>query len=185
MEKTLYLTFDDGPDAQYTEQILSLLRRKNCKATFFCVAERAKAHRSTVEQMVKEGHAIGNHSLDHRYRYYFASDARLENWILDADKMLTEIAGIKPIGFRPPAGVVTPPLKRVLARTRIPLVMWSHRFFDGVFSLSLSRLLRAASSAPNGAIFLLHDRGVGKDIPMFEKFLDLSRAQGISFHAIS
>lgn len=59
------LTFDDGPDPHSTPRILATLRQRHVKATFFVVGSRVEEHPGLVRQIVKEGHAIGNHSYDH------------------------------------------------------------------------------------------------------------------------
>ena len=62
--KSLYLTFDDGPDPNLTGDILNLLDSSNSKATFFVIANRALEYKSLIKKILDEGHAIGNHSLD-------------------------------------------------------------------------------------------------------------------------
>lgn len=59
------LTFDDGPDATWTPQILDILKQKGVKATFFIVGENGEANPSLVKQIVGEGHDLGNHSYTH------------------------------------------------------------------------------------------------------------------------
>jgi len=63
--KTLYLTFDDGPDSKYTEQLLDLLKAHNIRATFFTVVKSAMENESIINRMVREGHVIGVHSYNH------------------------------------------------------------------------------------------------------------------------
>jgi len=60
--KSIALTFDDVPDPRFTPQLLDVLRRYHVKATFFVVGSRAKKHPDLVARIVREGHAIGNHS---------------------------------------------------------------------------------------------------------------------------
>src|SRR5262249_31521864 len=71
--RALYLTFDDGPFPPCTEEVLAVLAALEAKATFFLIAERAESHPSLVKRLLDEGHAIGNHSLDHRYQPFFSS----------------------------------------------------------------------------------------------------------------
>ncbi len=63
--KTVALTFDDGPDARWTPEILKILKQENVPATFFVIGEKALVHRDLLKQMVREGHDIGNHSYTH------------------------------------------------------------------------------------------------------------------------
>jgi len=59
------LTFDDGPDAEWTPPILNILRDKHVKATFFVIGENAEANPGLVERILREGHEIGNHTFTH------------------------------------------------------------------------------------------------------------------------
>jgi peptidoglycan-N-acetylglucosamine deacetylase len=59
------LTFDDGPDPEYTPQLLDILEKYQARATFFMVGEAAHAHPELVRRVAQAGHAIGNHSWDH------------------------------------------------------------------------------------------------------------------------
>ncbi|HMD02267.1 MAG TPA: polysaccharide deacetylase family protein, partial [Candidatus Baltobacteraceae bacterium] len=61
------LTFDDGPNAPYTERILDVLRRERVHATFFVVGRAVAAYPRTVRRIVREGHVLGNHSWDHAH----------------------------------------------------------------------------------------------------------------------
>jgi cellulose synthase/poly-beta-1,6-N-acetylglucosamine synthase-like glycosyltransferase/peptidoglycan/xylan/chitin deacetylase (PgdA/CDA1 family)/spore germination protein YaaH len=59
------LTFDDGPDAQWTPQILDILKEKNVKATFFVIGENAESNPGLVQRILAEGHELGNHTYTH------------------------------------------------------------------------------------------------------------------------
>ncbi len=63
--KQLALTFDDGPDPEWTPQILDILKREHAPATFFVIGENALTQRSLLERMVAEGHEIGSHTYTH------------------------------------------------------------------------------------------------------------------------
>lgn len=74
-DKTAYLTFDDGP-SDWTDEILDVLKKENVKVTFFISADWAphstrenndfKRYRNTLIRIIKEGHSLGNHTIDHR-----------------------------------------------------------------------------------------------------------------------
>jgi peptidoglycan/xylan/chitin deacetylase (PgdA/CDA1 family) len=61
-DRALYLTFDDGPDPQYTPQLLDLLAANEARASFFLLGEEVERHPGIVERMVADGHLLGNHS---------------------------------------------------------------------------------------------------------------------------
>jgi peptidoglycan-N-acetylglucosamine deacetylase len=64
-ESVAALTFDDGPDPEYTPQLLTILERYGAQATFFMIGKAAQAHPELVRRVAQAGHAIGNHSWDH------------------------------------------------------------------------------------------------------------------------
>ena len=61
-DKYLYLTFDEGYEAGYTEQILKTLKENDVKATFFITAHYLNTQEELVKQMIDEGHIVGNHT---------------------------------------------------------------------------------------------------------------------------
>ena len=64
-KKLLALTFDDGPDAKWTPEILDVLKREHAPATFFIVGENALTQRPLLQRMILEGHEIGSHTYTH------------------------------------------------------------------------------------------------------------------------
>ncbi len=65
-EKKIALTFDDGPNEPYTSEILKILKDNNVHATFFMVGKNVEMYPDAARAIVAEGHAIGNHTYDHR-----------------------------------------------------------------------------------------------------------------------
>ena len=64
-KKSIYLTFDDGPTPRVTDWVLSTLKSYNAKATFFCIGNNVKKHPEIFQNILEEGHAIGNHTFHH------------------------------------------------------------------------------------------------------------------------
>jgi peptidoglycan/xylan/chitin deacetylase (PgdA/CDA1 family) len=99
-ESVVALTFDDGPDSNYTPRLLDILQRHNAHATFFCVGKAAELHPQIVRRTAEAGHAIGNHSWDHPS---FPTISRRER--RRQIQMCQEV--LRPYGgqlFRPPFG---------------------------------------------------------------------------------
>lgn len=186
----VYLTFDDGPDPGCTPAVLDCLEKHGAHATFFLVAEKARASRygGLGARLAHAGHAIGNHSLDHRYGPFFSSKKRMLDWIAQADTQLTALFGRAPVAFRSPAGVRTPPLNWALKRLGIPLVHWSVRFYDTRFGFPRNTATSKADRLATGDIILLHDTHAGGRRTEFLHSLDLflrtARARGLSFRAL-
>ncbi len=166
-QRQVYLTFDDGPDPFSTPRVLDVLAEFQAHATFFLIAEKASAQPQLVQRILQAGHSIGNHSLDHRYGIFFQGSAALKNWIEQSEREFVAMGLPERVGFRPPAGVVTPPLHRALRELNEPLVLWNERFYDTVIPWSAARARRSAVRLREGSIVLLHDRQREKRIDSF------------------
>ena len=182
--KKIFLTFDDGPDAVGTPRVLDILANKKAHATFFLVAEKLAAERKLVERIQREGHALGNHSLDHGYQNFFRSAERIKNWIEQGREKFTDVGALDLVGFRPPAGVITPKLIRALDELNEPLVLWTQRFFDSIIPWNPVCATWRAKYLPGGSIVLLHDRQSAQRISGFcstlGNFIDLLRERGFT-----
>ena len=97
------LTFDDGPNEPYTSQILNVLRQNHVRATFFMVGENVEKYPQTAREIVREGHAIGNHSYTHT-NCLFDTNSRVRREILKTEKVIEETTGQRTCLFRPPFG---------------------------------------------------------------------------------
>jgi len=65
VEKEIFLTFDDGPVPGPTEFVLDQLEKARAKATFFCIGDNVAKHPAIFQNVVSQGHAIGNHTFNH------------------------------------------------------------------------------------------------------------------------
>lgn len=149
------LTFDDGPDPETTPRVLAALGRH--RATFFVVGEKARAHPELIRAIRAAGHQVALHGERHCWRA-MVGPARARRQILAGRQALHEL-GVDDGGFfRPPYGLMVPPLAESLRRTGSTAVGWSLRSLDavrsgdpGVFAARLAARVR------NGDIVLLHD----------------------------
>jgi peptidoglycan/xylan/chitin deacetylase (PgdA/CDA1 family) len=151
------LTIDDGPDPAVTPQVLELLDRYGIKATFFCVGRKAAQYPELCRDIVHRGHAVENHSQQHRHNFSLLGPRGFMREIGAAQDTLTRITGQHPMFFRAPAGLRNPFLDPVLTRLSLRLASWSVRGFDtreGNAETIGHRLLRGLRP---GAILLLHD----------------------------
>ncbi|EIT85986.1 polysaccharide deacetylase [Fictibacillus macauensis ZFHKF-1] len=157
MNAEIALTFDDGPDPIYTEQLLDLLKEYDAKATFFVVGERAQRYPVLLQRMIKEGHSIGIHHYHHS-NSWFLTPWKLRQEIEQCAKVITEATGKKPVYYRPPFGRFNMTSMHVAKEYHI--VMWSSIHQDWKVSQGKERLYASLSNdlAP-GTIYLLHDNG--------------------------
>jgi peptidoglycan/xylan/chitin deacetylase (PgdA/CDA1 family) len=151
------LTIDDGPDPLVTPQVLDLLDRFNCKATFFCIGERIAAHSDIARDIARRGHQIANHTQHHPSSFSLMGPGGMRREIAQAQNAIAAVTGEPPQYFRAPAGLRNPFLEPVLRARNLQLVSWTRRGFDTVTNdpgLVLARLTRNLGA---GDILLLHD----------------------------
>lgn len=154
----VFLTFDDGPVPGITEAVLNILEKHQVKATFFVVAEKAAEQRDIIEKMIRNGHGIGNHSLNHSFRPFFAGRKTMVEWISSAEKILQNLTGAESVGWRSPAGIQTPPLHDALNLLKMPLIHWNIRYFDTVKTWTWKSAEQSLPKIKPGSIVLLHDK---------------------------
>ncbi len=151
------ITIDDGPDPHVTPAVLDLLDELQAQATFFCIGAHAQRHPALAREIVRRGHALGNHSQHHRHHFSLMGPAQLRREIGAAQATLEDITGVCPRFFRAPAGLRNLFLDPVLHELGLRLASWTRRGFDtrtGDAGLVLRRLTRHLGA---GDILLLHD----------------------------
>ena len=186
-EKVLYLTFDDGPHEHCTPKVLHLLSHHHVHATFFVVAEALRRNLSLGHSIVAHGHNVGNHSLDHKYHYFFLNDRYLMNWVGQARDFIEQALQVRTIGFRSPFGIRTPHLGMALRELQYPLVHWNQRFFDTQRGLPRTIIFNRIPQIRSGDILLLHDTHSKHHQSFFdglELLLINAQKAGFSFKAI-
>ncbi len=164
----VWLTVDDGPDPHDTPRLLDLFdAHDGARATFFLRGDRARAHPALVEEIVRRGHGIGNHTLNHpQATFWCLGPGRLEREIGGCSDVLREITGNAPTLFRAPVGHVNPFVHRAAARHGMRLLGWSARGFDGVDRHAADPAMvvaRILDGLRPGEIILLHEGRRGTD----------------------
>lgn len=101
--RTVYLTFDDGP-SQLTPKVLDILRDEGVEATFFVLGEQAEARPELVRRIVEEGHALGNHTYNHRYKELYSDFSAFWEQVLKTENVLEAITGERHRLLRAPGG---------------------------------------------------------------------------------
>lgn len=105
-QKICYLTFDDGPDAQVTTEILDILKEYDVKATFFVAYRDGNEEKELYKRIAEDGHTIGAHTASHNYtKIYSSVDAYLKDFNRISNH-IEKYAGIKPEIFRFPGGSI-------------------------------------------------------------------------------
>ena len=155
--RVVWLTIDDGPSAQ-TAAILDLLDAHAARATFFVVGQRAAARPELVREIVRRGHALGNHSATHPQAWFWAlPPARMRAEIARTQAVLAQLTGVAPRWFRAVVGMANPFVAAELKRHGLARVAWSARGFDAVAADPAAVVARIERGLRPGAIVLLHE----------------------------
>ena len=178
-EKVIYLTFDDGPEKNLTPEVLKILDNYKAKATFFCVGENSIKNPEIILQIIKAGHAIGNHSYSHLKGYR----TNTEEFINDIKKC-SEILNTKL--FRPPYGRITRNQIKKL-KEDYKIIMWS--VIPGDFDNKVSKellLKRSIKYTKRGTIIVFHDNIKTKEkvLHALPRFLEYFINKGYKFERI-
>ncbi|OUS77819.1 polysaccharide deacetylase family protein [Paenibacillus sp. MY03] len=190
-EREIALTFDDGPDPQYTPQLLDLLARFDAKATFFVVGSHAEQHPELLRRMEAEGHIIGIHNYVHKSNWVMRPRT-VKRQIERTNDIIEQATGKRAIYYRPPWGIVNVFDYSNLGYLHI--ILWSALFGDWRKRLGAERLKkRMMKKLRPGEVLLLHDcgrtLGADQDAPRnmliaLESYLEEAKARGFQFVGI-
>lgn len=156
----LALTFDDGPDPEFTPGILELLDRHGVKATFFAMGYNATEHASLLREVVAAGHEIGSHGWAHLNLTRISAPETYEE-IETGKKAVEDIVQVPVKLFRPPYGRFDEAAVRFLASKRDDMIVWSLTRGELGWTDPEQIAAHVARMAAPGEILMLHD-GIGR-----------------------
>ncbi|ARD47150.1 hypothetical protein SporoP37_02740 [Sporosarcina sp. P37] len=179
-DKKIALTFDDGPDPNYTMKILNILEKYDAKATFFMLGNRVNLYPSIAKEVADAGHEIGNHSWNHP-SLTDVTDDELQSEVHDTSEIIWEVIGKPATVFRPPYGAVD---NRVRESTKLPVVLWNLDTLDWDHHDPELMLEHVQKDSRNGSIILMHD--IHKSTADgLEAILESLKSQGYKFVTVS
>jgi peptidoglycan-N-acetylglucosamine deacetylase len=152
------ITFDDGPVADNTERVLTILKEHNAKATFFCIGKNVQALPLLAKQIHIEGHIIANHSFYHGALFDLQSTKKMSDELVKTNQSIANATGFTPRFFRPPYGITNPLLANAVKGMDFVAVGWSVRSFDTIAKSKEKLFNRITKNLKAGDIILLHDR---------------------------
>ena len=160
LEKTIYLTFDDGPIPEVTPWVLKTLKAYNAKATFFCIGDNIQMHPDIFAGLKADGHTIGNHTQNHLKGWAVADVTYIDNIRQCSQWMESDL-------FRPPYGRIKRSQIREIQNGKFKIqdrdqafkiIMWD--VLSGDFDTQLSPekcLQNVLKKTTNGSIIVFHD----------------------------
>lgn len=186
--KGILLTFDDGPNPEYTPRLLDLLKEYDVKACFFVVGSKVKQYPAIVKRMAEDGHIIGIHHYKH-VSSWILTPWQLKKQLAMTEKVINEYTNESVAFYRPPWGHFN--LATPFVSKKYIVMVWSNLFWDWNIEKSKDTLLNGLRKVTeDGSIVLLHDCGktLGADekAPQFmlqnlEAFLSESKQNGTKF----
>lgn len=154
------LTFDDGPDPDFTPRILDVLDEHGVKATFFSLGYNAQRHPALLREVVAAGHEIGSHGWRH-LNLAEISPAETRREIEHGTGLVEEQAQIPVNVFRPPYGRFNETAVRLLAERRQDMFVWSVTRGELTWTHADHIAAHISSETKRGDIINLHD-GIGR-----------------------
>ena len=149
-QKTVYLTFDDGPIPGITPWVLDLLDKYNIRATFFCVGDNVRKHPDIYKMVLDRGHRVGNHTFNHIQGIRKFSKRYLENTRLASEYIQSDL-------FRPPHGHMRMPQFFTLRRY-YQIVMWDVVTRDYSKLMTPEQVFESVKKyTRDGSVIVFHD----------------------------
>jgi cellulose synthase/poly-beta-1,6-N-acetylglucosamine synthase-like glycosyltransferase/peptidoglycan/xylan/chitin deacetylase (PgdA/CDA1 family) len=192
-DKTMVLTFDDGPDPAWTPQLLDVLRRHQVPATFFVTGVNAASHPLLLHRTTAEGHEVGNHTVTH-VNLGTASDAKARWEIQQTDLVIGGATGRRTALLRPPYSASAGGLdergwagvQRAAANGYLVVLAdldttdWQRPGVDAIVA-------KATPPDQHGAIVLMHDGGGDRSqtIAAVDRLIPKLKAEGWRFQTVS
>jgi len=195
-EKIIFLTFDDGPTPTITNWTLDVLNQFNAKATFFCVGDNVKNHPDIFDNILSNGHVIGNHTYNHP-RGWKSSTKSYVNNVEQAQEFIdfqlqksenSKIQSSKHKLFRPPYGQITKKQGRELIDLGYRIIMWHVLAIDWKSSIKKETCLNnVVKNAENGSIIVFHDSEKASKNMMYAlpKTLEYFKNKGYTFKSLT
>lgn len=154
----IYLTFDCGYEAGYTEKILDVLEENNVNAIFFITGHYLNTAGDLVKRMIEDGHIVGNHTVNHKCLPNI-SDDNIKDEVMNLHNAVFEKFGYEMTFFRPPKGEFSERTTKIVKDLGYTTVMWSSAYDDwdkekqGREEYGKKKIL---DNLHNGCVLLLH-----------------------------
>lgn len=188
--KHLVLTFDDGPDAIYTPQLLDLLSRESVRATFFVTGGSVSKYPEIMNRIIAEGHSIGNHTFTH-LNFDLASKFRADQEINQTQRLIVATTNHDTAFFRPPYGgnsdqSFRDSLKSILTAQKLGYTVASFDFDSDDWQFNSGRKPTYPVLDGSDTVVLLHDGGGDRShtITYVQDLINQAKDKGYAFSSL-
>lgn len=186
IDKSIYLTFDSGYEAGYTENILDVLKQNDVKATFFITSHYLNTASEKVERMIKEGHIVGNHTVNHKSMPDI-SDEEIEKEVMQLHQAIFEKFNYEMKYIRPPKGECSQRTLKKCQQLGYKTVMWSFAYCDWDEKKQPSAedgKKKIIENLHSGEIMLLHSNSKTNS-EILDSIIKEAKNQGYEFKSLS
>ena len=180
-DKSIFLTFDDGPTPEITCWVLNQLKAFNAKATFFCIGDNIEKYPHIYQSIIEQEHTVGNHTYNH-----------LKGWATKTPKYISNIELTEKLIcsklFRPPYGKLKRKQGKILIEKGYKIIMWDVLSLDWDKSINGEQCYQnVIKNAAPGSIIVFHDsvkasKNLHETLPRVLKFFS---QKGYSFKALN
>jgi peptidoglycan/xylan/chitin deacetylase (PgdA/CDA1 family) len=181
--KVVALTFDDGPDPQWTPAVLRILAEERIPATFCVVGIHVQMHPDLVRSELAQHETLCDHTQDHDEHLNRAPGARIAHEVNAGADAIVAAAGVQTIFYRPPGGTLSPTIIDIAHQRGLRVLYWTIDSEDYLRPAPGVLLQRILAGVRPGAIVLLHDGGGDRShtVAILRPLIDALRAQGYTF----
>lgn len=189
-KNSVYLTFDDGPIPLVTPWVIEVLKQYKAKATFFCVGDNVIKHANVFQQIIEEGHSIGNHTYHHLNGWSTKTKDYINN-CKKCEDSLNRVQDYKSSSnplFRPPFGKLTLKQSKTLQEKGFHIIMWDVLSADFDTKISNKKCLEnVLKNIKPGSIVVFHDslKSYDKLRYVLPKVLDFLKINNINCKSIT
>ncbi len=194
VEKKVFLTFDDGPEASITPTVLDILDSYGVKATFFVIGTCVEKYPEILKDIVKRGHVVGNHTYNHRYQDLYSVKGGFLKSLKINEEVIYRTVGLRPYIVRDPGGKVRNnwPVRRSLGKNNYWLVEWNVDSYDSrnpqPTTPQIIENVRLQIKNPriwSNMIILLHDgKGHLNTLKALPAIIEMLKNEGFSFEVL-
>ncbi|AYE35186.1 polysaccharide deacetylase family protein [Clostridium septicum] len=192
-KKEVYLTFDDGPSCRVTDNVLDILKENDVKATFFLIGNQIMGKEEVVKRINAEGHSIGLHTFNHKFKYVYSSEDKFIEEMNDCREEINRVVGISPSIIRFPGGSYKHLSKKYLKRLHendFKVYDWNVDSTDGMNpNLPADKIYRKAIKVNKDSkptIILMHCTDLQKNTPKaLPEIIKYYKDKGYEFKTIT
>ena len=183
------LTFDDGPDAQWTPQVLDLLAAAQVRATFFMIGQQVRRFPELARRVAAAGHEVANHTFSHRHPWWMSTRHACEQ-VRDGTAALSDVLGVEPHFYRAPHGRRRRCMIEEAHAAGQAVVGWNRSAIDWGRLGTAAGIARRLQRVAAGTVLLMHDGRNRHNRPdqlvqVLPQFLAQLAARGLSAGQLS